>query len=299
MGLLDKQNAPAQSAIASGRRRFFVSYGDGTYVPALRRIAGEAIATGEFDVVLSYGRDAVSEFVRNSRAFSEPRGAGLWSWKPDIILRAMDEMSDGDVLVYCDAGCSLRRCREWKRIWREMGGCELLAQRIYQKMERWSRMELAHEFDDISFRGLHQFMATVIVAVKSEFTLRFFSEWRRYMVERPELFVDVTTDERKKQHPRFIESRHDQSVFSALVYRCLSRPETRNCIRARWEHVENLDALRAQGIMATRWPNETPYCPSLKDKFEAYVRRFLKDYVWKPLIANPVQCAAERSNGIL
>ena len=299
MNLPDERNARPRPAVASGRRKFFVSYGAGKYIPAVMRIAKEAIATGEFDVVHSYGQEDVSDLVRRCPAFSVARGAGLWSWKPDIILKAMEGMSNGDVLVYCDAGCTLRRCREWERIWRDMDGCELLAQRIYQKMERWSRIELAHEFNDISFRGLHQFMATVIIAVKSEFTLRFFSEWRRYMVERPELFVDVSLEERKSQLPCFIESRHDQSVFSALVYRYLSRPETRNCIRARWEHVENLDAFRAQGIMATRWPYETPYCPSLKDKIEAYARRFLKDYVWKPLIASPVQCTAERRNGIL
>ncbi|MBQ3287906.1 MAG: hypothetical protein IJH50_00675 [Kiritimatiellae bacterium] len=281
------------------RRKFLVSYGDGTFRPAARRIAAEAVATGEFDGVFSYGRDDVSELVRKCPAFSVPRGAGLWSWKPDIILKALGEISDGDVLVYCDAGCSLYRGSEWKWIWREMDGCDLLVQRIYQKMERWSRAELVQEFKDISFRGLHQFMATVIVAVKSDFTMRFFTEWRRYMSERLELFSDVTPEERLKQPPCLIESRHDQSVFSALAYRCLAKPETRNRILARWEHVENLDVFFSQVIRATRWPGESPYRPSLRDRIASSARRFLKDFIWKPFIACPVQRAAERRNGIL
>ena len=119
------------------------------------------------------------------------------------------------------------------------------------------------------------------------------------MAERLELFSDVTLEERRKQPPCLIESRHDQSVFSALAYRCLAKPETRRRILARWEHVENLDVFFSQVIRATRWPGESPYRPSLRDRISSSVRRFLKDFIWKPFIACPVQRAAERRNGIL
>ncbi len=36
-----------------------------------------------------------------------PRGYGLWTWKPTVIGLTLAGVPDGDVVVYCDAGCSL------------------------------------------------------------------------------------------------------------------------------------------------------------------------------------------------
>ena len=37
----------------------------------------------------------------------EPRGGGYWVWKPLIVREALCGLEDGDVLLYCDAGCTL------------------------------------------------------------------------------------------------------------------------------------------------------------------------------------------------
>ena len=41
---------------------------------------------------------------KNKNIFSYERGHGLWIWKPYFILKALQEINEGDYLFYCDAG---------------------------------------------------------------------------------------------------------------------------------------------------------------------------------------------------
>lgn len=35
------------------------------------------------------------------------RGSGYWIWKPYLILKKLEEISDADIVIYVDAGCEL------------------------------------------------------------------------------------------------------------------------------------------------------------------------------------------------
>lgn len=37
----------------------------------------------------------------------EVRGFGYWMWKPEVILRSLERIADGEVLLYLEAGCHL------------------------------------------------------------------------------------------------------------------------------------------------------------------------------------------------
>ena len=58
------------------------------------------------DQVISYGpNDVEKSFVqKNTKILSNPRGGGLWLWKPHLILKALLESNEGDAVLYCDAG---------------------------------------------------------------------------------------------------------------------------------------------------------------------------------------------------
>lgn len=46
-----------------------------------------------------------SQFCKdNAELFAQPRGVGLWSWKPYVILEGMKFCEEGDTVVYSDAG---------------------------------------------------------------------------------------------------------------------------------------------------------------------------------------------------
>lgn len=269
--------------------KVFVTYGDGCFEAAKARIVKEARQTGEFDMVLAYGREDLSEELLASDIIKERRGGGLWSWKPDVLLTTMKRCQDGDTLVYCDAGCSVYPSKEWQRIWHKLECHDLIAQRIFQRTDHWTRRELLEAFAGdcgLGWPKCYQYQATIILNISS-FTRRLVSEWRKLMITKPVFALDVTEDERTKQHASFIENRHDQAVYSALVYKYLHGPNTHNRIYTQWEHIEDFDIIRPQAIRATRLRQGETETSAHRRK--AIVKRLIKDYVYKPLRYAPLQ----------
>ena len=267
----------------------FLTYGDSGFEAAKAKIVEEAWLTGEFQEIISCGRSDLSSDLLASKVINIKRGGGLWSWKPDIILSTMESHEDGDIIVYCDAGCTIYPSPEWKKMWRKLEAHDIIAQRIFQRTENWTRKEIIDYFQSngTSWLKCFQYQATVIVVVVSDFTRKFIREWRNLMIEYPEFAMDVMPEERMNQSSSLIENRHDQAIYSALVYKYLAIPETRKKIYTQWEHIENYDPFFKQAIRATRLRKGE--VESRKKMVMACFKRVLKDYVLKPFYYVPLQ----------
>ena len=136
---------------------------------------------------MSCGRSDLSSDLLAVKVINRKRGGGLWSWKPDIILSTMESHEDGDIIVYCDAGCTIYPSPEWKKMWRKLEAHDIIAQRIFQRTENWTRKEIIDYFQSngTSWLKCFQYQATVIVVVVSDFTRKFIREWRNLMIEYP------------------------------------------------------------------------------------------------------------------
>ncbi len=271
-------------------KHIFITYGDSGYEAAKAKICEEARATGEFDEIISYGRNDLSEELLQSNIINIKRGGGLWSWKPDIILTAMEKYQDGDAIVYCDAGCSLYPSKEWKEYWKKLEHHDIIAQRIYQRTVHWTRKETLDYFKDYNGKNwpnCYQYQATIIIIIISEFTKKFFTEWRDIMISHPELAMDVTEEEFSMQHKGFIENRHDQAIYSALIYKYLANPNTKNKIYTQWEHIEDYDPFKKQAIRATRMRQGQK--EPLNLLIMRCVKRIIKDYILCPFVYSPRQ----------
>jgi hypothetical protein len=269
-------------------KKIFITYGDSGYETAKAKICEEAKATGEFDEIISYGREDLSEDLLQSDIIKIKRGGGLWSWKPDVILQTMDNYHDGDAIVYCDAGCTLYPSKEWKEYWRKLENHDIIAQRIYQRTDNWTRKETLDYFKENgkNWALCYQYQATIIIII-SEFTKRFVREWRNIMINHPELAMDVTEEEHSIQHKGFIENRHDQAVYSALIYKYLADTKTKNKIYTQWEHIEDYDPFKKQAIRATRMRQGQQEPLNLLIK--RCVKRIIKDYILCPFVYSPRQ----------
>ena len=267
-------------------KKYFITYGDALFEDAKRRIIAEAKQTGEFDYIIAYDHTQVTEKLKQSDIFAIKRGGGLWSWKPDVIWQTLNKMNDGDFLVYCDSGCELQACREWKWFWGILSSYDIIAQRIFQHTENWTRFEVMTEFKDngIFWPKMFQFQATIILK-KSDFTVEFIRQWRDLMINNPILAMDVTKEERLRQHPAFKENRHDQSIYSALIYKYLKDIHTKNKIYTMWEHIEDIDIFKKQAIRASR--RRTNQIPSKKNLLLSVIKRLIKDFIYKPLYIVP------------
>lgn len=268
-------------------KHIFITYGDDGFETAKAKIVAEAEATQEFQSIYSLGREDLSPELKQSQIIKIKRGGGLWSWKPDVIYSTMLKHEQGDAIVYCDAGCSLYPSKEWSQIWKKLENHDMIAQKIFQKTSQWTRKEIIDYFSTTpkQWLSLCQFQATIIIIIISDFTLQFVKEWRDLMISNPLMAMDVTDTERSMQLPGFIENRHDQAVYSALVYKYLALSEYHDKIYTKWEHIEDLDLFHKQAIRATRLrqgQNE-----SGRQKILKVLKRLVKDYIYKPFYYIP------------
>ena len=270
-------------------KHILITYGDSGYEAAKTKIAQAAKITGEFDEIYSLGREDLSKKLLSSDVIKIHRGGGLWSWKPDVILTAMDRVIDGDIIVYCDAGCTIYQSKEWSRYWKKLSSHDIIAQRIFQRTDQWTRTELLEHFasNGVRWQKCYQNLATVVILKVTPFTRSFIQEWRDLIIDNPRLIMDVTEEERPMQHASLIENRHDQAVFSSLIYKYLANSETREKIYTQWEHIEDLDPFCKQAIRATRLRQGEQ--ETVNRRRTAVIKRIIKDYCFKPFYYAPLQ----------
>lgn len=268
-------------------RKIFITYGTEDYAEQVHRICSEAHATGRFDVVRSFSPADLSAKAASSELMSIKRGGGLWLWKPDVIATAMSSLSNGDILVYCDGGCSVYECQEWDFLFNVLNNYHVVAQKIYQPTYEWTRREVVDYYEKTNGKNWSysfQFCATTIIIKISQFTRKFIQEWRDMMISHPKFVLDVTAGEISDQYKGFRENRHDQTVYNALIYRYLNSEEKDN-IYQMWERIEDKDVIRKQAIRATRIrPGETL---DLKKEKKAIFHRIIKDLIYKPFVIIP------------
>ena len=81
------------------------NFADEGYAVQQRLNTKTAYEKGKADKVFEYHPIDLTEIKkRYPEHFKIKRGYGLWFWKPFLILKAMEQMADGDYLFYCDSG---------------------------------------------------------------------------------------------------------------------------------------------------------------------------------------------------
>ena len=106
-----------------------INYANSGYVKSRAKQKETALTIAGIQKVIEYNYGDIDDFFKQScpKHFGNPRGAGYWVWKPYFILKTLDTLQDGDVLVYCDSGAYFkdsilpyiesgsRSCGRWRR----------------------------------------------------------------------------------------------------------------------------------------------------------------------------------------
>ena len=215
-------------------KHFFLTFADSRFYQSMKRLQAEAAESGFFDrVIVTDEYDLDRQFVARFHDKLTPsvRGFGYWSWKPQIILQCLDEMADGDMLVYADSGClfnylGISRLREYFALADNPLGIlvfQLPENYIYESMDfitvdaAWCKGDLLDFFavrdrDDIILSG--QNAATSMVIKKSRASVDLIKQWQNIYMEDFSLIDDSPS--RSENHSIYYENRHDQSIFSLL-----------------------------------------------------------------------------------
>jgi hypothetical protein len=223
---------------------WFITFGNHKYKNSLKLIQYEATSFELFDTIIGYTEKDLQEdtefwsqhgeFIRKN-----PRGYGYWIWKPYLILKTLNQMSEGDCLIYADAGCQLNLegkpvLEEWIENLKETEQGVLLfdtsyKEGIYTKGDIFEYFN-CHELTD----SIQRLAGIQFICCKAE-SIAFYKE----LVEHTSKY-DLISD-KKSSYPNtagFQEHRHDQSILSILSklrnIECMPRKTTKEYLCPIW-----------------------------------------------------------------
>ena len=200
-----------------------ITYGSNKFVNSKKRMMVMGMKCGWFNSVKTYGpNDLTGEFKsKYSDILKLKRGGGYWIWKYDIIKQRLDEIKDGDYLVYLDAGCTINRnghnrFKEYLDILKN-NKYGIISFIMNQHIEReWTTKELFNYFkidlnDKIATSG--QILGGILIMKKCPHTYKIIEEC--YKVIEKDKYL-ITDRYNFNQMNYFNENRHDQSIFSVI-----------------------------------------------------------------------------------
>lgn len=201
-----------------------VSFADRRYRGSLARLRGEAAALGRFATVRTLDeRDLGAGYL--ARHGDTPRrhrrGFGLWTWKPAVIAATLADVPVGDLVVYCDAGCSLNaegRPRLDDYLALAAGHpTGVLAFALDGTVGQWCKRAAlaACDCDRPAARRLPMISATCLVLRSGVAARELVAAWWERMAD---LRLVDDSPSPGGEHPEFRAHRHDQSLFTLLAH---------------------------------------------------------------------------------
>lgn len=206
----------------NGSNIWFLTFADSRF-NSWKRLSKQAKDTGWFDKVIAGDERMFDEWYRIKYAarFND-RGFGYWQWKSYLIRRELDKMNEGDVLVYCDGGCSLNingyeRFLEYIQIVQNSDiGIILFDQGMDPKA--WTKRDI-FEYFNIEPEQLGQCLVAggIILLRKCRNAYALINEWY-YICHN---HYDLINDSPSKilNYAEFVENRHDQCILNVLSFK--------------------------------------------------------------------------------
>ncbi len=96
-----------------GRNIYLCAFANIEFMPSIIRFHNQAKESNFFDNIFIYNeynlpKDEKFEALLSHKLVPS-RGFGYWCWKPFIILKTLENIKDGDILVYADIGCHINK----------------------------------------------------------------------------------------------------------------------------------------------------------------------------------------------
>jgi hypothetical protein len=196
-----------------------INYGTPDWKKAQKLNSKSAIKRGKADSVISYGpQDIDTNFLKkNESIFSQKIGGGYWLWKPYIIVKTLETLSDGDYLCYSDSGSFFTN--KISLLIQSMKSAETdimpfsltYKESVYTKRDAFVLMNC----DSTEFTDTPQICATYLLIKKSPYSMKFCKEWLS-LCEDSRLLTNDSNVMGKENYPDFIAHRNDQSILSLL-----------------------------------------------------------------------------------
>lgn len=175
---------------------------------------------------------------RFSRYFSD-HGFAYWSWKPITILKAMEQIKDGDLLFYIDGGCTFpmeeldtfvkefRNAVDWYSTSDALFGLTSFQERPFKELPGFPNVtivkkEILSKFgllDDKDFLFFYpHWQSGLVLCRKDNETIAFLKEWYLFFLENYELAIRSGFTDKTGQHQMFIHNGGDQAILQCMLF---------------------------------------------------------------------------------
>lgn len=201
---------------------YFVTFADSRLHRTLARIKEQAKSLQVFDGIMALDETKLSKswLERNGQfVMQNPRGFGLWMWKPEVILQALKKMPDNAILIYADAGCTLNpegipRLKEYIQMVKDCSGHRLAFELTGFREEQFTTEYAlrAMDFTSKEERDSYQLLATTCIIQKTPENIGFVTFWNQ-LAQAPHM---LTGGLHIPCSPSYKDHRHDQSIWSVL-----------------------------------------------------------------------------------
>lgn len=197
----------------------YITFYDGDVHHANANYALSKAINKKFDILVSYKKQHIdpSFFKANHHILKQPRGSGYWLWKPYFILKTLESLPDGSIVMYNDAGLSFTG--DIDNYIKQMNAAkkdlvffkEGHINKPYIKKETYKLMSV-----DEKLSNEIQIDASSLIVRKSEQSIKYIKKW-----------LDLCTDERLLTDKNFSnipedndfkDHRHDQAILTLLYY---------------------------------------------------------------------------------
>jgi len=185
-----------------------ISYATERFKRSQTILSEESLRKGADSVIEYAPKDLDPDFVeKNIKILSQSKGAGLWLWKPYIILKTLEECNYGDKILYCDSGMYPIKELEYLFCLTNVENPIILFQVHEKLIKDWTHNRCIETLNfDRSLLNLEQVCGAPQLYTKTEKSLSFVRELLN-LCENYEAINDFGD----------IKHRHDQSILSILA----------------------------------------------------------------------------------
>jgi len=207
----------------------FITYGTSEYALHKKHLLNLAHKSNFFDECYSFGpKDISPEFYKKHKEiFQFKKGGGYWIWKFQIIKQCLDQLKDGDVLIYSDSGSSLNKTGEVRlKNYIDMinsSNYSMIRFKIDYLEKYWTTKEIFDFFNislDSEIANSNQYLAGHLIMKKTKSLIEQLEKFNE-LLEFNNLLITDKYD--KNQISGFVQNRNDQSIFSLIskIYGCI------------------------------------------------------------------------------
>lgn len=197
---------------------------DDNYMPSAEFQLDTALKKGKVDKTLCFNiADMDEEFKRKNERILEAGGErrkGCYLWKPYFVNKALDDLEDGDFLIYMDgAGGYYRENVKSIISCMKKYNIDMIGSRRHKYYEKqWTKRDafVYMGCDTEEYTEQYQCWAGMFVLRKTERTQSIMREWLKYAQDY-RIITDAPNTCGLDNYEGFNENRHDQSILSLLM----------------------------------------------------------------------------------